>query len=428
LLENLDQEECLSEPVGPRPLDSGTPTPASFGLPFPVSAIDALVAPFRHRLLPLDLDRAMDLAERAAGLQDYGGGGFVERLEETYETLRRMEYSSFGHFGIRISTHWHLVNRLRLVELAKRRPDIQDIDIERPLIIIGLFRTGTTYLHNVLGADPNSRVARMWELAWPVGRKHDLMGDEKRRRRVARAMFAINHVAIPDQSVAHHVTSEGYEEDFFLLENAGAIFKFAVGFANFEYADRMLGWDMSEPYQFHKFQLQALSGQRACKRWLLKCPWHLWNLDALMAVYPDARIIQTHRDVAKAIGSHCSLTGRIAAKLRREMTMEELGRFWEDYSRIGVERGMKARARIPKSQIYDVRLEDLHADPLGVIQDLYAYFDLGYDARLTELFRGRIEEEPTAQHGEHEYDIEDFGLSKEQVREDFGRYASRFGV
>ena len=109
---------------------------------------------------------------------------------------------------------------------------------------------------------------------------------------------------------------DAYEEDFFLLENDMTIMKFFVGFGDFDYGRRMLEWDMVEPYEWHKRQLQILWEQRSAKRWLLKCPWHLWNLQALLAVYPDAQVIQTHRGLVEAIGSQCSLTARIAAKFQ----------------------------------------------------------------------------------------------------------------
>jgi hypothetical protein len=397
---------------------------------FPLSIVNLLGDPLRKPLIRIDADRVVKLAERLTGLHDYGDsdGSFRGRLNETIDAVLETDWNTVGRFGIRYILHWHLSNRLRLVELLKQRPDIEDIDIVRPLVITGLFRTGTTYLHNVLAADPSSRVGRMWEFAHPVGRSRDLLGDGKWRRWRAGHEVAMDDVMIPEQAVAHKVTVEAYEEDFFLLENDMAVLTFWVGFAAYSYANEMLDWDMVPPYEFHKLQLKMLNAQRSAKRWVLKCPWHIWNLDALMAVYPDAQIIFTHRDISKALASHCSLSAKMASKLRRSLDVKELGEFWLEYTRIGLERAMESRKNIPESQIYDVRLRDLMASPMTVLQDIYSHFDLEFTEEIAGLLKERIEEKPTSQEGEHEYAIEDFGLTNEQVRETLQIYNERFGV
>lgn len=397
---------------------------------FPLSVVNLLGDPLRKPLIRIDADRVMKLAERLTGLHDYGDadGSFRERLNQTIDAVVETDWNTVGRFGIRYILHWHLSNRLRLVELLKQRPDIERIDIIRPLVITGLFRTGTTYLHNVLAADARSRVGRMWELAHPVGRRSDLLGDGKWRRWRAGHEVAMDDLMIPEQGVAHTVTVDAYEEDFFLLENDMAHMKLFVGLGDYGLGRRTLDWDMVGPYRWHKRQLQILSAQRSEERWLLKCPWHLWNLQALLAVYPDARLIQTHRGPVDAIGSQCSLSARIAAKFQRRLELNEVGRFWLEYSRRGIERGVEARRSIPPSQVYDVRLKDLRARPLEIVEDIYRHFDLPRDAKLTEQLQARIAEDPTAQLGEHEYDIADYGLTEEQIEASFVDYRRRFGV
>ena len=293
--------------------------------------------------MPIDAGRIRVLAERLNGLDDYGGEGVLDRLDETVASLHQVEWNALGHFGIRYILNYHLGNRLRLVELLKQRPDLEQLPIERPIIITGLFRTGTTFLHNVLSVDPASRVGRTWELVHPVGRKRDLIGDAKWRRWRGSHVTSMNHMMIPEQSEVHHVETDAYEEDFFLLENDMAVMELAVGLGAYAYAMRMLDWDMTEPYEWHKRQLQVLWAQRSASRWLLKCPWHLWYLDALLRVYPDALVIQTHRTLPATIGSQCSLSARMASKFQRDLDLHEVGRFWVEYSQRGIERGLRAR-------------------------------------------------------------------------------------
>jgi hypothetical protein len=207
-----------------------------------------------------------------------------------------------------------------------------------------------------------------------------------------------------------------------------AVLTFWVGFGAFEYANAMLDWDMTEPYEFHKLQLKILSAQKSAKRWVLKCPWHIWNMDALMTVYPDAQIIFTHRDITKALASHCSLSAKMASKLKRSLDVKELGSFWLEYARIGLDRAMESREKIPESQLYDVRLKDMMASPMTVLEDIYSHFDLEFTEEVAGLLEARIAEKPTSQEGEHEYSIEEFGLTNEQVRDTLSTYNERFGV
>ncbi len=397
---------------------------------FPLSIVNLLGDPMRKRILPIDSERVMKLAERLTGLHDYDDpdGSMREHLDATIESVLGVDWNTVGRFGVRYILNWHLSNRLRIVELLKQQPEIGDIGIERPLVITGLFRTGTTYLHNVLAADPGSRVGRMWELAHPVGRPRDLLGDEKWRRWRGSHEVAMDDVMIPEQEEAHKVTVDAWEEDFFLIENDLVVMKLFVGLGAYDYGRRTLDWDMTGSYRWHKRQLQILWAQRSARRWLLKCPWHLWNLEALLAVYPDARVIQTHRGLVDAIGSQCSLSARIAAKFQRGFDLHQVGRFWLEYSQQGIERGLAARAALPASQIYDVRLADLKHRPLETIESIYEHFELPFDETLASRFRDRIAEDPTAQLGEHAYDIADYGLSRDQIEDAFVEYREAFGV
>jgi hypothetical protein len=404
-----------------------TATPAELkpGLPFSLlNKLDGL----SQKMIPIDAERVKKLAERTTGLSDWGDGNFEQRLKATVDGLNEANLNTTGLFGARYVLNWHLGNKLRIVDFAKRHPELEDIEIERPLVITGFFRTGTTFLHNVLAADPNNRVAKAWELSYPLGRLGDPLGDVAWRRAQAKFTFGFNQAAIPDQGVAHHVTADSYEECFFLLENEMAVLTFWIGFSAYEYANGMLEWDMTEPYESHKLQLRMLDAQRSAKRWVLKCPWHIWNMDALMAVYPDAQIIFTHRDIAKALASHCSLSAKMSSKLKRSLDVDELGRFWLEYARIGLDRMMEARKTIPDAQLYDVRLRDMMADPMAKLRDIYSHFDLEFTDETARLLEERIAEKPTSQEGEHEYAIEDFGLTNDEVRETLKTYNERFGV
>ena len=394
----------------------------------PFALVNRVLNPVREQLVSIDSRSAMKLAERTTGLHDFGSGNYRQRLDATINGLNEVDLSTIGRFGARYGLDWTLGNRLRVVEALKQHPEVTEIPITRPIIITGFFRTGTTFLHNVMAADPDNRVGKAWEFCYPVGRPSDPLGDVAWRRRRTNFTLGVNHTLMPDQDVAHHVTTDSYEECFFFLETEMAYLMFIAAFGGWSYAFDMLNWDMAEPFEAHKRLLQVQTARRAEKRWCLKSPWYLWNLDALLKVYPDALIVHTHRNLSKAIGSQASLCARMTAKTVQKLDLEALGDFWVRYSQKGIERAMQVRETLPPEQVYDIRLNDLLSRPVETLKDLYGHFDLEYDESLTERFLNRIAENPTAQMGEHEYDIEEFGLTDARIRAAFAEYCERFGV
>ena len=404
-------------------------TPQPFRASRPLRALNRLSKRVAPSAIPLDESHLLRWAERTTGLGDWGDDAtFFERLQHHLDAIESVGLNPLGRFGARVLLQWKMTNKLRHVEARKQHPELADIPIKAPLVILGWYRTGTTFLHNVLAADPANRAARAWELAFPFGSKANILGNEARRRAWARATFGLDHVVLPDQSDAHHVTPESYEECFFLLENELASITLFNAFGTWDYARDVLDTDMVTPYRSHKSQLQALTAQRSSDRWLLKCPWHLWNLDALLAVYPDARVVHTHRDVPKALASQCSLSARMTGKFLDNLDPQALGAFWADYFALGLERGLQSRSLLPASQVYDLRLKDLIKHPVDTLRDLYSHFDLPFDGELEDRFIRRIAEQPTGRLRDHEYSIDTFGFSEQSIRERFSDYRARFGV
>lgn len=402
---------------------------ARFPLPASVRWFSTAGDRWRERIVPFTADGFLRGAQRIAGLQDYGDDdGFGERVEQAVARLREVDLNLIGRFAAKTMMHWHLVNRLNMVEALRTRPDIRDVALEPPVVVVGLFRTGTTFLHNVLEADPAHRAGKMWEVSYPVGRRREPLGDVSWRRRRTTIPLTMNHVVVPDQDVVHYVDIDAFEEDFFLLGTDMAMMTQFVGLGDWGRARDLLEADLRNAYRWHRLQLQALSLQQPTGRWVLKCPWHLWNLDALLDAYPGARIIHIHRDPAKAIGSHCSLMSRIVCRMHRDIDVREVSRFWVEYSRIGLERGQAVKDRMPANRVADVRLRDLRRAPGATLRGIYEQLALPWHDDLEAAFDARAAEDPTQQHGVHEYTLEQFGLDADTVRDELGGYCARFEV
>lgn len=406
-----------------------TPLARQHQLAFPLSLVNTVLSPMRRTLYPLDPDKLMAAARRQTKLTDFGDEeGFEDRFRATVASLNRVDWNFVGRAGLRVNLLWSLTNRLRITHLLSKHPEVRDVELPPPLVILGMFRTGSTFLHHVLAADERFRAGWMWEFGYPAGRPGDPLGDVEWRRNTCAKTLTLVDLIIPDQVEVHAVTAEQLEEDFFLLENDFSSMKYVVGFGDWQ-----LGWDLLEEnleasYRYHRLQLQLLSAGRSPRPWLLKCPWHMWNLEALLRAYPDARLIHTHREIASAVGSQCSLSARISCRMKMAPDLDEVGRFWVDYLAAGFERGLAVRDSLPAERFYDIRLADLRRDPATTLIGLYEHFGLGWDDAIRDRLVEAAGSKPTLQQGVHEYAIEDFGLDADDVRARFSDYRNRFGV
>jgi hypothetical protein len=398
-------------------------------LAFPLSLVNAVLTPIRRACYPLNADKMKRAAQRITGLTDFGDdNGFEERYRATVASLNRIDWHFIGRASVRVNVLWSLTNRLRVTHLLKQHPEIRDVELDPPVVILGLFRTGSTFLHNVMASDEQLRAGWMWEFGYPAGRKHDPVKDTKWRQQKCRRTLKLVDWVVPDQGEVHAVSADQLEEDFFLLEHDFSSMKFVVGFGDWQLGRDLLKENLEVSYRYHRLQLQLLSLNQPKRPWLLKCPWHLWNLEAMMKVYPDAKLIHTHRDVATAIGSQCSLSSRISARMKCHEDLSEVGQFWVDYAKEGMRRGLAHRDTLPASQVYDVRLEDLRQDPRTAFERMYEHLGLPHTDELFDTLTARAEDMPALQSGVHEYSIETYELTDAGVNAEFSDYRARFGV
>lgn len=392
-------------------------------------ALNRLTAPLGSSFADLHLETFVRWAERDTGLTDFGDDGFLERAERLCEAVRtNPNLTPSGRFSLRVYFHMKFANQLRIVDYVKRHPDVHDVPVTAPIIVTGFYRTGTTLMQNLFGADPAHRLPRTWELTVPVPMRDNPDADRAIRRTVTSFILNSNRYIIPDQAAAHYITVDGPEECFFLQENSMFSTTLFNTYQAFDYAYEILSWDRETIYRQLKLQYQIITHRTQPKRLVLKCPFHLWNLDAVMKVFPDAKIVQMHRDVTKSLPSNCSLSAMTTSKFAHRTDLPALGKFWADYYRVGIDRALEARKSIPNDQIADVRLSDLTKDLVGTIRKTYAQFDLPWDDYLASRYRVRLMDNPKDAHGAHIYSLEEFGLDPSEIRSRFADYHERFDV
>lgn len=324
-----------------------------------------------------------------------------------------------------------LTNRALLHDLLNRYPEIHDVDLPEPIVVIGLPRSGTTHLVNLLAADPARRSLPFWESQEPFARRGEGPGRDgvdPRYRRTAEA-FAADEMFAPLTQAMHDRSPESIEEEVELLD-------MDLGSYNLEWHARVPSWrdfylaqDHTTSYAYLRTTLQALSFLRGPRRWVLKSPQHLEQIRPLLATFPDARIVVTHRDPVAVIQSAVTMLAYGDRMRQRTIGPGRLVSYWIDR----VERLLRAADRdrhlLPQGQYVDVLFHEFMADQLGTVNRCYEQTGLTLtdDAR-TELGLF-LKENPRGKHGQVQYHLErDFGVPPEEVRERFAFYLERFPV
>jgi len=185
--------------------------------------------------------------------------------------------------------------------------------------------------------------------------------------------------------------------------------------------------DLRGPYAYYADLLRMLDWQRPGERWLLKSPAHLWALDVLLGMFPDACIIQTHRDPAQIIGSYCSMVAMLM-RGRESVDPRELGPTVLEYLARSVERAMAAREKLGPARFVDVGYRQFVKDPIGAVERIYDAFKLELASRTVDAMRKHVAQHPQNKHGTHTYTLADYGLSAEMVTARMARYVERFEV
>jgi hypothetical protein len=380
----------------------------------------------------LDADELLaEASARAGGLTDFGDADFEEPYRIFVRALdAEAQLHAVGRLIARSDVVNWLENRLALADWRRRRPEIAREAVDAPLFITGLPRTGTSILHELLAQDPAHRVPLHWEVRHPAPPP----GADDDAARVARAERQVqlwNHV-VPEYRVMHELGAKLPVECIQLTAHSFRSEELMGRHQVPSYAAWYAGCDLAPAYRFHRGMLQHLqSGGRRGERWVLKAPSHLPALPTLLAVYPDARVVVTHRDPLKILPSVASIlysTAYVRSDAVDPKAM--LGWFTGETCR-GLLDGMTAfrdEGAAPDARFHDLRYADLVASPLDTIGALYDAFGLRLSAEAEARMRAYLAAKPRGKHGAHRYDFAATGFSRAAERERFRGYQERYGV
>jgi hypothetical protein len=364
------------------------------------------------------IDQLLEQASTACGMTDFGSG-FTEGLGALVDAVRTNVAVNAGNVqqlsGPILSL---LVSRAWSERGWRQRPECLDQPIPAPLVVTGIPRTGSTALHKLLSMDPQL-------IGTPMPRPPRQTWRDNPQFRAAVANQEAFLDAVPALRVSHEVKADEVDECLNLLAQSFLSHYPATGYGLPGYDRWWWNRDETTSYRRYADNLRLIGADDVGKRWLLKNPGHITHLDALLAVFPDACIIQTHRDPAKCIPSVCGVIwpARCFFQARqtdpREIGPREL-RLWAE----SAERAQRVRAARPE-RFFDVRFSDFRQDPMAVVRAIYRHFGLDLGEEAEQRMRQWLGANPQHKHGRHEYSAEQFGLSDEAIHERFADYMAR---
>ena len=382
-------------------------------------------------------DPATLVAEATAatgGLADFGDPTFRPALAALCRALEREGHlSETGRQILKQKLVGHLANRLRIEDYFRDFPEIEHEVVGPPLVIVGLPRTGTTKLQRLLSRDPRFYSMMFWESQFPVPLPDETL--ERPSARIASARGIVDYMvqAMPKLLAIHPMAAEEADEEVMLMEHS-----FLSAFDAYANIPAYVAWldhqDQTPAYVFLRRCLQFLQWQKrkrgiAGQRWLLKTPHHLLRMDILLRVFPGVQVIQTHRDPVESIPSIASFIDTLWRIYSDKADPRAAGQSWSARMNRGLRHTMQVRKGHGAAQFMDVQFRDTVKAPMEVVRKIYAFIGWPLTPEAETAMRRWLAEDDQAHAGvTHDYGPEQFGLSAEQLKQDFAEYRERHVV
>jgi hypothetical protein len=374
--------------------------------------------------LELTPEALLQTAVERTGLDDWGDPAFRERLEVLCKSL--LEQAGLSDVGTAMTFEQlvgHLVNRLRLEALVTAHPEVEDVSIERPIIICGLPRTGTTHLHNLIAADPAIRYLPYWESLEPFPAPDE---DEQSVRDRCQAGLDIVNTSMPEFKRMHEMTVDHAHEEIQILGNDLSTMLFETQYHLPDYGADYKARDQSASYAYLKRSMQAMQWLRGGTRWVLKSPQHLEQFPVLLKTFPDASFVVTHRDpveVIQSMATMISYSSRMACDHPDPVT---ISRNWVNRADDLLNGCLRDRDVLPAAQSIDVTFDDFMADEQGTVAAIYELADQPYDERARAAMAQFCRDHPRGRHGGVIYTPTELGLDTDALAKQFDDYRTRF--
>ncbi|MCJ7670764.1 MAG: sulfotransferase [Acidimicrobiia bacterium] len=376
----------------------------------------------------MDADALVAHACDSAGLDDFGSHSYRDGLDRLVHALdAEAELTELGVLALEAQITTNLVNRLRVTDWCATNAEARSRPVERPIVVLGLPRTGTTLLSELLHCDTANRSLMRWEAqdCVPPPRAAEFATDPRveAARESQAAMDALN----PGFKAIHYEAPDGPTECVAVLAQDFKSLLWAVVAHVPSYAEWLLECDQTSAYEYHRDVLTLLQSE-APGRWALKTPHHSLALDALVGQYPDARLVMTHRDPVTVVASLCSLARALAGTFSDGDHGAAANRLWTDIAAAIVGRVMRWRDLNGDAGFVDIGYDALVADPVGTVRATYEHFGEALSPTAEAAMQRYVADHPRGEHGRHGYDVDALGLDRVGLTERFSAYRERFDL
>jgi hypothetical protein len=372
-------------------------------------------------------DELEDGARKATGLDDFGSPYYREGLERTVDALNtQADLSEIGQVIQHATISNALIQRLNIEETYRQHPEIDDEQVDGPVFVIGLPRTGTTALSQLVGADPQFRSLRTWESQAPTPPPEAETQHSDPRIAQAEAGLAMLNDMFPLMKTMHNSEATAATECQDLMGMSFRTYHFDGVVRVPSYLAWLMNCDMRGTYAYHRRVLKLLQWHCPPTLWHLKTPVHMFALDALVEAYPNAKFMWSHRDPAKVLASVCSLIRYVRSWSSDRDDPEELGAEQLESWAEAVRRAMDFRERIGENRFADVAFADLQRDPVAALQSAYQTLDLDFTAATRSSIQDWAANHKPGARGSHDYELSDYGLTPARVRASFERYLEAY--
>lgn len=368
------------------------------------------------------VEELLDAARRHTGLDDFGGEDHLEGLRVLRDSLvEEADLTPRGQVIARRMLTEALTGRLVSEAGFTRHPEHVEVPVERPVFVCGLTRTGTTALHRLLAADPSHQGLETWLTESPQPRPPRELWSENADFVRADAFYRARQSAEADMMKVHFMGADEVEECWRLLQQTMLSVSFECRAHVPSYAAWLAEQDWTATYARHRKNLQLIGlNEPASRRWVLKNPSHIFAIDEIMTVYPDALVVRTSRDPRTAMASTFSMAEHGSFGMSAAFDRPTIGRTQLDLWARGNAHFQRARARYDPAQFLDVDYAELVADPVGTVESVYAAFEMpfGPEARtaVAEAHRASLAEH---RRPDHRYALEDYAVTVDEVERRF---------